>query len=69
VPARHDASAGEELIGNVVLQAVLDLTIGQVVELLEDISSEVDPNPKLAPHPPAAFRGRPLEIWNDQSDQ
>jgi hypothetical protein len=42
MPVLNDATATEELVGGVVLHSPVDLSVGEIIEPLEQQSTEVD---------------------------
>jgi hypothetical protein len=52
MPGVDETSSAEELVGGIVLDGPFDLTVGEVVESLEEESPEVDTQREFSPEPP-----------------
>jgi hypothetical protein len=65
VPQGDDPSSVEELVGGIVLDGPFDLTVGEVIEPLEEYSPQVEPQPEFSAEPPFALGGGAFQIGQD----
>lgn len=59
----HNTPPTEELVGGMVLDSPVNLSIGEVVEPLEEESPEVDTQRELSAEPPFPLGRGALQIW------
>ena len=62
-------NAAKQLIGGIVFDPVLDLPVGEIVEFLQNIGTEVNPHPYLPSKPPKTFERRLFQILDDHVDE
>lgn len=55
VPGINNTPSAEKLVGSIVLDGPFDLTVGEVVEPLEEQGPQVDPPPEFSAEPPLAL--------------
>src|SRR5215471_13491661 len=64
-PVVDNTPPTEELVGGMVLASPVNLSIGEVVEPLEQKGTEVDTQREFSAQPPFARGGGSLQIWQD----
>ena len=62
MPVLDDATATKELVDGIVLNGPVDLSVGEIIEPLEQQSTEMDAQLELATQPPFAFGRGAFEI-------